>query len=114
MAYRGKFKLVNDYQFDIPNGGSGKLPKGTVVEGIVLMMEENGQRKATGISVETRVNGSIANIDIPMEYLKPHEESKKPEYNWLYLLLAGGLVFWYVSRDKKKRTQAAPAGFTGI
>jgi hypothetical protein len=121
MAYAGKFKLTQDFQFDIPNSGgkSSTIPKGAVVWGIVLTKDApegqagGGTAYALGTEVDTP-QGKVA-VQIPINMVERHQSANdKVNYNWLYLVAAAGLVFWYVTRNKNKRERAMPAGYAGV
>ena len=123
MAVFGKFVLKADFAADIPNSGgkSITLKKGAVVEGIVLTKGGDPNMDGSGppyaVSTSGDVNGQKLGLQIPIEMLERHKSeggNVKKSYHWLYLLMAGGLVYWYATRGKKKRPQAAPAGFAGM
>lgn len=103
-----KYKLLQEVAFDIPNvGGSLVLKPGTIIEG-----EYQG---VDGGTVETDVvlfdlpvkAGSTEKfkVSVPASVVEEHKEAK---YNWLYLAAAGALVFWFVTRDKKRKPEAIP------
>lgn len=118
MAAAGKFQLTQDYAFDIPNSGgkSAVVKKGSVVQGIVLSKNSNpnqvdgGEPYALSTIVDTAA-GKV-NIQIPIDIVERYEP--KQGYNWIYLAAAAGLVFWYVTRNKKERQRVMPTGYAGI
>lgn len=94
-----KYRLLHDIAFDIPNtGGSITLKKGTIIE---------AEAGTDSVLFALPIDGTAepVNVSIPFEAV---EEYNAPKYNWLYLAAAGALVFWFVTRDKKRKPEAIP------
>jgi len=53
--------------------------------------------------------------EIPFDMVERQQTAnEKVNYNWLYLAAAIGVAFWYVTRNKRGRQQAMPAGYAGM
>lgn len=101
-----KYKLRQEFAFDIPNvGGSVIYNAGTIIEGEFQPASDGETGSGRIVFALPLEGGEPVMVSVPFESV---EEVKETSYNWLYLAAAGALVFWFVTRDKKRKPEAIP------
>lgn len=101
-----KYKLLQEFAFDIPNvGGSVIYNAGTIIEGEFQQASDAEAGTGRIVFVLPTEGGEPVMVSVPSDSV---EEVKETSYNWLYLAAAGALVFWFVTRDKKRKPEAIP------